>query len=669
MRVLRVSHSAVVDAWRERERVLGARGHHVETVTAQVWDEGGGEVHLVPRPGERVTGARTIGRHPALFLYDPRALWRLLGHEWDVIDIHEEPFALATAEVLLLRLLRRQRASFTLYSAQNIEKRYPIPFRWLESWSLRTAAGISVCNVAAGQIVSRKGLRGQAMVIPLGIDLEHFRPNDGEPRASSAPGHDGPIRVGYAGRLEPHKGVDVLVDAVAADVRLTLAIAGGGSGETALRDRITAEELGQRIHLLGPVDQADLPTFYRGVDVLSVPSLTTPSWVEQFGRVAVEAMACGTPVVASDSGALPEVVDGAGLLVPPGDAPALRSALVEVGTDPELALRLRAAGRERAAATGWERVAEQYERLYLRARPPAQRSMPATPLPPVEIVVVAYGASSLLQQALEPVRHELVTVVDNSSSPAVRAVCAELEVAYYDSGHNGGFATGVNEGLRRRRFPNSDVLLLNPDAVIEPSGIRALQAALRSAPDLASVGPRLVAPGGAEDRAAWPYPTPGRAWLEAIGFGRRAPDEYVVGAALLLRAEAIDEVGPLDERFFLYAEETDWAWRAGQLGWRHELVPAVTVVHVGAGTSTDPASREVHFHAGQERYYRKNFGVSGWASARTAQLAGSSVRSLLSGERGSRARRRILTYLQGPMRVERLLAPDSLGSAGVAARS
>ena len=74
----------------------------------------------------------TWGRHPALFVYDPRPLWRALGEAYDVIDVHEEPFALATAEVLLLRWLRRNRAPVVLYTAQNLHKRYPPPFRWLE---------------------------------------------------------------------------------------------------------------------------------------------------------------------------------------------------------------------------------------------------------------------------------------------------------------------------------------------------------------------------------------------------------------------------------------------------------------------------------------------------------------------------------------------------------
>ena len=93
-----------------------------------------------------------------------------------MIDIHEEPFALATAEILLLRRLRRQRAPYVLYSAQNIDKRYPPPFRWLERWALRHAAGLSVCNSEAGRICERKGLPGPATLIPLGVDVERFSP-------------------------------------------------------------------------------------------------------------------------------------------------------------------------------------------------------------------------------------------------------------------------------------------------------------------------------------------------------------------------------------------------------------------------------------------------------------------------------------------------------------
>src|SRR6185312_8835456 len=104
------------------------------------------------------------------FLYDPRPLWRALGEPWDVIDIHEEPCSLAAAEILLLRALRRSRTPYILYSAQNIDKRYPPPFRWIERRALARAGGASVCNRAAALILQRKGLSRPAAEIPLGVD-------------------------------------------------------------------------------------------------------------------------------------------------------------------------------------------------------------------------------------------------------------------------------------------------------------------------------------------------------------------------------------------------------------------------------------------------------------------------------------------------------------------
>ncbi len=128
---------------------------------------------------------------------------------------------------------------------------------------------------------------------------------------------------------------------------------------------------------------------------------------------------------------------------------------------------------------------------------------------------------------------------------------------------------------------------------------------------------------------------------------------FVIGSVLLLRAEALDQVGGFDERFFLYAEETDWAYRAHRLGWRHAEVVEAAAMHVGAGTGGDPRRREAHFHASQERFYRKHFGATGWAIARAAVWAGSMARAIvLSGELGRGARRRAALYRIGPVRVE-----------------
>ena len=98
--------------------------------------------------------------------------------------------------------------------------------------------------------------------------------------------------------------------------------------------------------------------------MLAVPSLETPAWIEQFGRVAVEAMASGVPVVASDSGSLPEVLADAGVLVPPGDAAALAGALERLRDDRSERTRLADAGRRRSSYFSWPAVAERHHALY-----------------------------------------------------------------------------------------------------------------------------------------------------------------------------------------------------------------------------------------------------------------------------------------------------------------
>ncbi|UWF77898.1 glycosyltransferase [Microbacterium neungamense] len=680
-----------MSAWRGREQALRGEGVDVTLAAARNWHAGGVPVSLSAAADDPVTGVATIGRHPALFLYDPRPLWRLLGERWDLIDVHEEPFALCTAEILLLRALRRNRAPYALYTAQNLRKRYPFPFGLLERRALRGAAAVSACNREAAAIAEAKGFPGRARVIPLGVELPGTVP---ERRADA-----GTITVGLLGRLVPEKGVHMLLDALARDERLHARIAGAGPLAETLQTDAAARAVADRVSFLGAIPPDEVAEFYRGIDVLAVPSIPTARWTEQFGRVAVEAMAHAVPVVSSDAGALPDVVGDAGIVVPHGDAAALADALVRAHERRE---ELRDAGLRRARECSWPAVARQYLAMYRTAlanRTDAEHTdaehtdaepadaehtdaepadaepadaepveaSPRTPGPstrsgsggstgsgPVEVVVVAYGAPELVERALAPVVALPVTVVDNSSMPEIAALCQRLGVRYLDPGANLGFGAAVNRALADRLAPGADVLLLNPDARIDPAGISALHRALHAEPRLASVGPAQVDERGREARVEWVFPSPGRAWLEALGLARlnRGP-RYVIGSVLLLRAEAVAQVGGFDERFFLYAEEADWAYRAHLLGWQHRAVPAVRAVHTGAGTSTDPRRREAHFHAGQERYYRKHFGATGWAAARAAQWIGATARGcVLRGDRARDARRRAALYRLGPMRVE-----------------
>jgi GT2 family glycosyltransferase len=207
-------------------------------------------------------------------------------------------------------------------------------------------------------------------------------------------------------------------------------------------------------------------------------------------------------------------------------------------------------------------------------------------------VVVAYGPPQHLAACLAALGSTRVVVVDNGQSADTQAVCAEAGVAYHATDVNRGFAGGVNVGLAQVD-PHLDVLLLNPDARIGWPDVLRLQAVLRSDPTLAAVAPQLTHPDGSAQRTAWPFPTPLTVWLDAVGLGdtHHGPT-FVTGAVLLLRAEARAEVGGFDERYFLYAEETDWQRRALGRDWRVRLVRDVGAVHVG-GASSESADERV----------------------------------------------------------------------------
>jgi glycosyltransferase involved in cell wall biosynthesis len=121
-----------------------------------------------------------------------------------------------------------------------------------------------------------------------------------------------------------------------------------------------------RVTFHGHAVESDLPEIYPTFDVLAVPSVPVPGWLEQFGRVVVEGQAAGVPSVASASGALPDVVGDAGLLVPPNDPGALCAALVRYLDEPGLWQKLRDEGIHTVERYSWASVADQQLDLYER---------------------------------------------------------------------------------------------------------------------------------------------------------------------------------------------------------------------------------------------------------------------------------------------------------------
>lgn len=363
MRVLRIYHSAVVDEYRERERLLRARhGHIVHVVCPPAWREGGRLVSPSAHPDTPVHLVGVRGRRvPNLFWYAPAGLRRVLREvRPQIVDIHEEPYSLAMAGVLRAIGREAPHAKICVYTAQNLLKTYPPPFRWIERRALASAAAAYPCSTEAGERLLAQGFRGSLHVMPLGVTV-----------LPAAPRSPGGTRVGFVGRLEPYKGGMISIRAFAQAANgadASLEVIGAGSEEVALRREAEATGLRDRVVFTGALSQDETLARIGRFDVLLVPSLTTPTWKEQFGRVAAQAMAAGTAVIASDCGSLREVVGDYGRLVPEGDVNAFAAALQTLLREPSRLAALGERGRQHAQKSlSWEYVSDRVDKMYREA--------------------------------------------------------------------------------------------------------------------------------------------------------------------------------------------------------------------------------------------------------------------------------------------------------------
>jgi glycosyltransferase involved in cell wall biosynthesis len=223
---------------------------------------------------------------------------------------------------------------------------------------------VATCSEEVFELARLGVQRRQITVVPCGVDLEQFTD-----RGPVAP-RTGRPRILTVGRLVERKGFDVLIRSLAAVPGAELLIAGGppaaelDADAEACRLLAVAEQCGvsDRVHLLGAVGRADMPALMRSADVIACAP-----WYEPFGMVAVEAMACGIPVVASAVGGLTDtVIDGVtGVLVPPHSPDRMAAALRTLLGDRSLQLSFRSAALDRARSRyAWDRIAVETQRVY-----------------------------------------------------------------------------------------------------------------------------------------------------------------------------------------------------------------------------------------------------------------------------------------------------------------
>jgi glycosyltransferase involved in cell wall biosynthesis len=338
-----ISKALVIGAYHSKLKYIAAQPEvQLTAIVPPGWRDERGELKL-----ERTTGVGynlivTPLRFNGNFHlhYYPQLDRLLKALQPDLVHIDEEPYNFAT--FCALRSARHLGARAIFFSWQNLKRSYPPPFRWFERYVLRHAAAGIVGNADAAQVWRAKGYRGPLTMIPqVGIEPELFKPLD-VPRDSSN------FVVGYAGRLVEEKGIAVLINALhdlGGEWRLDLL--GSGPDQGRLAELAHRLQIADRVRFLPWRPSAQTADYYRSLDVLVLPSRSRSNWQEQFGRVLVEAMACGVPVVGSMCGEIPNVIGDAGLIFPEDDAAALRAHLRALQTDAALRRDLAQRGRQR----------------------------------------------------------------------------------------------------------------------------------------------------------------------------------------------------------------------------------------------------------------------------------------------------------------------------------
>lgn len=372
MRILTIGHSYCVALNRGIVREVARDPEFDVTVAAPSFVHGdlrpifiepeppGSPLRLIPLNSR-------LSRLIHIFHYEEKALRALLrNHPFDLVHAWEEPYILAGYQIA--HALKHSSARFCFRTAQSYIKSYPPPFAYFERSVLSRAQGwIAGAGLVYEAMVKKGFPKEKGRVLNLAVDVSEFRPLSPVERGAVLEElRLSPPVVGFVGRLTKAKGLDVLMQAmeqIGAARPWSLLLL--GSGEYRNKVQAWAERQGwsDRVRIM-LAKHAEVPRYLGCMDLMVAPSRTMKNWKEQFGRMVIEAFACGVPVIGSDSGEIPHVIGPAGRVIPESDVAAWAQAIARLLDRPEERDALRNCGLARAAQYSTTTIAEQYRQYY-----------------------------------------------------------------------------------------------------------------------------------------------------------------------------------------------------------------------------------------------------------------------------------------------------------------
>ena len=375
MRVLVLSHSYIMKPYRRKFALIAERPDvTLRIVVPARWYESFQDIVFEPDSDtscEEFPCPIRFSGYGSRFYYRHGVKSHFRDFQPDIIHLEEEAWSLNALQTVRLKRKYCPNSRFIFRTSLSIPTKQRFGFLpvWIERRVFRETDRAFPLSVNAGKILTQRGYTGQQIPFPNGVDVRHFYKMDVSKLKAVLQLNDCFV-VGYVGRLLQMKGIDTLLEALAhlvsQDKTRTYKLLIVGQGEDKPSFQKTAETLGISEHIvwIDAVPPEEVAAYINCMDTLVLPSRTTTGWVEFFGRVLIEGMACEVPVVGSDSGEIPHVIDSAGLIFPEGDIEALAERIYRIAHDTCLQNDLIARGLNRVKDFTWETIAEQTYQAY-----------------------------------------------------------------------------------------------------------------------------------------------------------------------------------------------------------------------------------------------------------------------------------------------------------------
>jgi len=308
-----------------------------------------------------------LSRHIHIFSYDGAKLGALIREgQFDLVHAWEEPYVFAGYQIA--KALRNSSARFCFRTAQSYVKHYPPPFNYFERAVLARSQGwIAGASLVFDAMLKKGFPRETGRVLNLAVDVKEFQPLSSTTRAEVLQElRLEPPVVGFVGRLTKAKGLEILMQAMERIGRSrpwSLLLLGSGEYERKVCEWAAKKGWPERLKVILS-KHGDVPRYLGCMDLLAAPSQTMKNWREQFGRMIIEAFACGVPVIGSDSGEIPHVIGDAGRVVAEADVAAWAQTISDLLDSPAARQELRQRGLDRAPKYSAATIAQQYREYY-----------------------------------------------------------------------------------------------------------------------------------------------------------------------------------------------------------------------------------------------------------------------------------------------------------------